>query len=178
VSDLIDVFEDVENNLYVKGSTTLASTSSTKPIMKQRGEFVEGGDAIEFEGVPIVSPNGDVLVKDLSFFVRPGMHLLIVGPNGCGKVTCFFCRLFLYTHHWISIFIFLWVWYVQSSLFRILGGLWPLYGGRVSKPSHKDIFYIPQRPYLSLGTLRDQVIYPDTHAVMKSKGLLISFYVI
>jgi ABC-type uncharacterized transport system fused permease/ATPase subunit len=33
-----------------------------------------------------VSPNGDVLVKDLSFIVKSGMHLLIVGPNGSGKV--------------------------------------------------------------------------------------------
>lgn len=80
-----------------------------------------------FKDVPILSPNGDVLVEKMSFEISPGMHLMIAGPNGCGK----------------------------SSLFRILGELWPATGGSVHKPQIDKIFYIPQRPYLPQGTLRD-----------------------
>lgn len=43
------------------------------------------------------------------------------------------------------------VWY------RILCGLWPVRGGRVVKPCRGQLFYIPQKPYLPLGNLRDQV---------------------
>ncbi|KAJ3035294.1 hypothetical protein HK097_004242, partial [Rhizophlyctis rosea] len=138
VSELMTVFDDLSTGRFQK---TLVSNANTE-ILTHRGEIKES-DLIVFDSVPIVSPNGDVLVKSLSFEVRPGRHLLIVGPNGSGK----------------------------SSLFRILGGLWPVCGGTVSKPHYKKVFYIPQRPYLSMGTLRDQVIYPDTKADMDAKGV-------
>lgn len=137
VSQLLEVFDDIDANRFTKQLVANANPA----ILNQRGE-IKASEVIEFESVPIVAPNGDVLVKELTFHVRPGMHLLIVGPNGSGK----------------------------SSLFRILGGLWPVYGGIVSKPDSKAVFYIPQRPYLTMSTLRDQVIYPDTHADMIRKG--------
>ncbi|KAK4946302.1 ATP-binding cassette long-chain fatty acid transporter pxa2 [Elasticomyces elasticus] len=141
VAGLLDVMDEVSAGRFQKNLVSSASIAENAEVLKGRGT-IEESENIEFTDVPIVSPNGDVLIKKLTFAIKPGDHLLIVGPNGCGK----------------------------SSLFRILGGLWPVYGGSVKKPKFEDIFYIPQRPYLSRGTLRDQIIYPDTLYEFRAKN--------
>ncbi|KAJ4298043.1 ATP-binding cassette long-chain fatty acid transporter pxa2 [Kalmusia sp. IMI 367209] len=142
VSTLLDVIDDIQAGHFEKKLVSSADTEENAAVLRGRGTVTEGED-IMFKDVPIVSPNGDVLVRKLSFAVKPGDHLLIVGPNGCGK----------------------------SSLFRILGGLWPVYGGTVRKPPFEAIFFIPQRPYLSRGTLRQQIIYPDSLREMRDKNI-------
>ena len=106
------------------------------------GEILES-DEIKFDNVIIRTPDNITLARNLSFNVGKNQHIVITGPNGAGK----------------------------SSLFRILGSLWPLHSGIVYKPQakgsnaqglHKEIFYLPQKPYNVIGSLRSQIIYPDT----------------
>ena len=106
------------------------------------GSVQASSDEIAFEKALVVTPAGATLVQDLSLRVPAGTNLLVTGPIGSGK----------------------------SSLFRVLGGLWPLTGGVVRKPGGAegglahDIFYVPQRPYVTIGTLQDQLIYPLTRS--------------
>ncbi|KAK5997202.1 ATP-binding cassette sub-family D member 1 [Cladobotryum mycophilum] len=143
VATLLNVMDDIQNGHFEKKLVSSSGTEDNESVLKGRGVVHESQDVVTFIDVPIISPNGDVLVKALSFSLNHGDHLLIVGPNGCGK----------------------------SSMFRILGGLWPVYGGTVYKPPFSSIFYLPQRPYLSRGSLRQQIIYPDSLRQMRSKGV-------
>ncbi|RWS13288.1 ATP-binding cassette sub-family D member 1-like protein [Dinothrombium tinctorium] len=152
VAKMFTVFEEVCKGKYKR--TTLKSNSKHKKFMlsqlvlssdgipQNRGVVIEVDDYIRLEDVPVITPNCDIVVPSLSFHMTRDMHLLITGPNGCGK----------------------------SSLFRIIAGLWPIFGGKLERPQFKEMFYIPQRPYMSLGTLRDQVIYPDTVDDLRRKG--------
>ena len=105
-------------------------------------------NVIAFEDVSVGAPEPGgghrLLVERVSMVVEPGRNLLITGPNGSGK----------------------------TSLLRVLAGLWAPLSGAVTTPSlpagkagappsGKAMMWLPQRPYLLQGSLRDQVVYPD-----------------
>ncbi|KFM62420.1 ATP-binding cassette sub-family D member 3, partial [Stegodyphus mimosarum] len=150
ISQLIKVLKDLNSGSYVRTmvgesskSVQLLNPPTKAKLVPGAGNIVFKDNIIKFDKVPLVTPNGDVLIEELSFEVKSGMNVLVHGPNGCGK----------------------------SSLFRVLGELWPLFGGTLTKPVKTKLFYIPQRPYMTLGTFRDQIIYPDSHEDMKRKGV-------
>uniref|UniRef100_A0A8C2V4M2 ATP binding cassette subfamily D member 3 n=1 Tax=Chinchilla lanigera TaxID=34839 RepID=A0A8C2V4M2_CHILA len=147
ITELMQVLKDLNQGKYERTMVSQQEKGveevQISPLIPGAGEIINADNIIRFDHVPLATPNGDILIRDLSFEVRSGANVLICGPNGCGK----------------------------SSLFRVLGELWPLFGGRLTKPERGKLFYVPQRPYMTLGTLRDQVIYPDGKEDQKKKGI-------
>ncbi|KAF5350966.1 hypothetical protein D9756_008231 [Leucocoprinus leucothites] len=91
------------------------------------------------------------LVQDLSFIVKPSQHLMITGSNGVGK----------------------------TAIARVLAGLWAPQNGAfasVHAPSgahdhmKPSVFVVPQRAYMVVGSLLDQVIYPHTYLEFVKAG--------
>ena len=89
---------------------------------------------IVLEKLEVDLPDGSVLLKPLTLTLEPGKNVLIRGSSGSGK----------------------------STLLRTLAGIWPFARGKVTMPAFEHVMFIPQRPYLPLGTLRDSVLYPGT----------------
>ncbi|XP_057574021.1 ATP-binding cassette sub-family D member 3 isoform X2 [Hippopotamus amphibius kiboko] len=144
ITELMQVLTDLNQGKYERTMVSQQEKGAQDlPLIPGTGEVINADNIIKFDHVPLATPNGDILIRDLNFEVRSGANVLICGPNGCGK----------------------------SSLFRVLGELWPLFGGCLTKPERGKLFYVPQRPYMTLGTLRDQVIYPDGREDQKKKGI-------
>lgn len=94
---------------------------------------------LQLDQLSVISPAGATLVKHCSFTVRAHCNLLVTGPNGSGK----------------------------SSLVRVLRGLWPnvrgaiaVRGGRGEWQLCRDVFFVPQQPFLSYASLTEQLVYP------------------
>lgn len=100
---------------------------------REAGQSPDAADSILVRHVDLQPPRTDrVLVRDLSLSVDRRQRLLVVGPSGCGK----------------------------TSFLRMVSGLWPPAAGTVQRPPEGDLLFIPQKPYMLLGSLREQLAYP------------------
>ena len=94
------------------------------------------GDGLVLRDVTLALPDGRVLLEHGALNVAPGERVLVTGASGSGK----------------------------STLFRAIAGIWPYGSGEVALPEGARPLFLPQRPYLPLGTLRHALCYPGTVA--------------
>lgn len=91
-------------------------------------------DALHIRDLSITQQNGTVMVEGAEAIVPRGEKVLVKGESGTGK----------------------------STLIRAMAGLWPWGSGEILRPKGASIAFMPQRPYVPLGTLRHALIYPAT----------------
>ena len=99
---------------------------------------------IAVKNLTLETPKQISLIKDLSLTVQPGESLIIVGVSGVGK----------------------------TSLLRAIAGLWVHRKGTIERPDNEHILFLPQRPYMPWGSLRQQLIYPLTETNIQPEILL------
>ncbi|CAM6096254.1 unnamed protein product [Calypogeia fissa] len=103
------------------------------------GNFLrEVGPGLQLKDLSVATPDTrTLLIKDLNLSLAPGESLLVMGPSGCGK----------------------------SSLLRAIAGLWNKGSGLLHAPSLLESFFLPQKPYMPLGSLREQLLFPGSKGV-------------
>ncbi|MGH8736070.1 MAG: ABC transporter ATP-binding protein/permease [Burkholderiales bacterium] len=103
------------------------------------GERVEGAaSTLALDGLALALPQGQLLLAPSTLELKRGEHVLVTGPSGAGK----------------------------STLFRALAGIWPYWKGRIALPRGGRLMFLPQKPYLPIGTLKYVVCYPGDHRVI------------
>jgi len=104
-------------------------------VIMEEKEFIEFGvsddDTIHIQDLAVAHRNGRVVIAGANVIVPSGEKLLVGGPSGTGK----------------------------STLVRALAGLWPWGSGRILLPKDAHIAFVPQKPYIPLGALRQAMLY-------------------
>ncbi len=130
-------------------------TAARPPVAKEAPASAEGppadgsidtawGPDLVLDRVTVHTPGHErILIDDLSLVVAPGEGLMIVGTSGGGK----------------------------SSLLRAIAGLWNAGGGRIIRPAPEEMLFLPQQPYMVIGSLRSQLLYPHNGRQVPDEAL-------
>jgi putative ATP-binding cassette transporter len=99
---------------------------------KQPIDVEREGQGVAVSGLDLSLPDGAPLLSHVDLVAKPGEAVLVTGPTGSGK----------------------------STLLRAIAGIWP-YGKGAIRLAAAKLLFLPQKPYLPLGTLREALIYPQ-----------------
>ncbi len=118
----------------VERLTTFHNATRTAAARQDEGVKASpgGSGALTARSVALTLPDGRALAEPFDFVLEPGKPLLVNGPSGSGK----------------------------STLFRAFAGIWPFGSGKVDQP-RGHLLFLPQKPYLPIGPLRDALAYPS-----------------
>lgn len=146
LSIIVSQFEQI--SAFAAGINRLSVFTDTLEAQTARKQIERTIDLREdaqlsLEHITLETPNHKTLVADLSVEVPEGAGMLIVGHSGVGK----------------------------SSLLRAIAGLWNKGTGLLVRPRLDEILFLPQRPYMILGTLRDQLLYPQSDRTLTDAEL-------
>lgn len=107
--------------------------------------IIQESSHLEISNLTVKIPETNkTIVQDLSILINPGESLLIMGDSGVGK----------------------------SSLLRTIAGLWNFGVGKIYRPKSEDILFLPQHPYMILGSLRQQLLYPYLNKQISNQQLI------
>lgn len=92
---------------------------------------------VSADAMQVNLPDGTPLLEKITFSLNQGENVLIKGISGSGK----------------------------STLLRAIAGIWPFVEGKINLPERDQLMFIPQKPYIPLGTLREALLYPGSKPV-------------
>lgn len=147
ISIIVSEFQDI--TAFAAGVERLQSLTDALETPSLKPEGMTTIDTTEdsqlaLHHVTLLTPNHQrTLVQDLSVTLKPGVGLVVVGHSGSGK----------------------------SSVLRAIAGLWNAGTGHIIRPPLTEMMFLPQRPYMVLGSLRSQLLYPNTDSNISTEKM-------
>ena len=144
VQDSLSYFVDTYSSLATWQSVVMRLTYFGRHMQEVSAEaerfhlerFV-AAEEVRADNMQVNLPDGTPLLQNINFTLEPGSNVLIKGVSGSGK----------------------------STLLRAIAGIWPFVEGKIVLPEQEKLMFIPQKPYLPLGSLREALLYPGNKPV-------------